>query len=230
MAMAGVFENRPLVVDTKASQIRQRLTDAIVNGELQPGDRIVLDEIARELGVSKIPLREALSSLEGAGLVVIAPHAGPRVAPLPFHELRGIYHLRESVETLAMELALERLDSGVVDDLRDINATMQRRLRRADVVELSDLNAEFHLAIAQASGYTTIVEVVTDLLTKVRRYRAIVPALAANWERAVVEHDELIDAIASGDRERAVAQMRAHVHNQGQLEVAEALVTGSDEA
>ncbi|MCE4026276.1 GntR family transcriptional regulator [Microbacterium sp. Au-Mic1] len=222
--MATGFAGRPLVVDTKASQIRKRLADAIVDGELQPGDRLVLDEIARQLGVSKIPLREALSSLEGAGLVVTTPHTGPRVAPLPFHELRGIYHLRERVETLGMELAVDGLDGAAVDALREINETMKRRLRRADVVELSDLNAEFHLSIARASGYSTVAEVVSELLTKVRRYRAIVPALAANWEHAVIEHDQIIEAIKSGDRARAIETMRAHVHTQGRLEGVEGIL------
>lgn len=225
----GAFRGGPLIVDTKAAQIRQRLSEAIINGELRPGDRIVLDEIARELGVSKIPLREALSSLEGAGLVVNTPHAGPRVAPLPTHELRGIYHLRESVETLGMRLALDGLDVNIVDQLRDINSAMRRGLKRADVIELSDLNAEFHLAIAAASGFSTITEAVSDLLTKVRRYRAVVPALAANWEHAVAEHDQLIEAIASGDRESAIERMRSHVHNQGQLEAADTLMREAGE-
>ncbi|MDR2997863.1 MAG: GntR family transcriptional regulator [Microbacterium sp.] len=228
--MGELFSAKPLVVDTKAAQIRQQLADAIVNGELQPGDRLVLDEIARQLGVSKIPLREALSSLEGAGLVVTTPHAGPRVAPLPFHEVRGIYLLRESVETLGMTLALDGLDADAVERLRDINEQMRRGLRRPDVVALSDLNAEFHLAIAGASGYSSIVEVVGDLLIKVRRYRAVVPALAANWELAVAEHDQLIEAIESGDRDAAIEHMRAHVHNQGQLEAADALVREAGEA
>lgn len=216
------FAHSPLVVDTKATQIRQRLARAIIDGELLPDDRLVLDELAREMGVSKIPIREALSSLEGAGLVVTTAHSGPRVAPLPFHEIRGIYLLREKVESLAMRLALENLDDRVIDELREINEAMRRGLDSPDVIELSDLNARFHLTIARASSFDTIVESVADLLTKVRRYRAVINGMAANWPRAVEEHDGIIAALAGalggGDGEVAVESIRSHVHTQGQLE------------
>ncbi|SIT89763.1 GntR family transcriptional regulator [Microbacterium sp. RU33B] len=225
------FASHPLVVDTKANLVRQRLAEAIINGELRPGDRLVLDEIARDLGISKIPLREALSGLEAAGLVVTSPHAGPRVAPLPFHEIRGIYLLREQVETLGMQLAVTHIDDAVVEDLRQINEEMRTGLRESDVVAMSDLNARFHLAIARASSYDTIVESVAELLIKVRRYRAVINGLAANWTRAVAEHDDIIDALASGDAARAIDTMRSHVHNQGQLEAAEELIRAeSDDA
>jgi DNA-binding GntR family transcriptional regulator len=214
----STFAERPLVVDTKAAQIRQRLSDAIINGELLPGDRIVLDEIAREFGVSKIPLREALSSLEGAGLVVTTPHAGPRVAPLPTREVRGIYHLRESVEPLAMRLALERNAPDLGDRLRATNERMRLGLGRAGDAEMSSLNSEFHLEIARASSYQSVIEMVDELLIKVRRYRAVVKGFAADWEHAIEEHDEIIAAVESGDPERAVASMRAHVHARGVTE------------
>lgn len=217
----GAFRGGPLIVDTKAAQIRQRLSEAIINGELRPGDRIVLDEIARELGVSKIPLREALSSLEGAGLVVNTPHAGPRVAPLPTHELRGIYHLREEVEPLAMQLAAEHLDEDALSDLRELNEDMRRGLGRLSDVEMGSLNSRFHLEIARATTFQTIVEVVDELLTKVRRYRAVIEGFAADWEHAIAEHDEILSALAAGDAARAVATMRAHVHARAEIEAPE---------
>jgi DNA-binding GntR family transcriptional regulator len=220
------FTHSPLVVDTKAVQIRQRLAKAIIDGELLPGDRLVLDELAREMGVSKIPIREALSSLEGAGLVVTSAHSGPRVAPLPFHEIRGIYQLREQVESLAMRLALDHLDEAVITELRDINGEMRRGLPLSDIVELSDLNAQFHLTIARTSSFDTIVESVADLLTKVRRYRAVMNGIAANWPQAVEEHDTIIDALvgtlAGGSPEVAIESIRSHVHTQGLLEALEA--------
>lgn len=215
------FTGRPLIVDTKATQIRQRLYEAILDGELRPGDRLVLDEIAREFGVSKIPLREALSSLEGAGLVVTTPHAGPRVAPLPTHEMRGIYHLREEVEPLAMRLAAERIDQETIQGLRAINDDMRRRLGSATAAEMGELNSAFHLAIARASTFESITEVVDELLRKIRRYRAVIRDFAADWEHAVLEHDEIVAALESGDTERAVASMRAHVHARGVTEAPE---------
>ncbi|WP_353816169.1 GntR family transcriptional regulator [Agromyces sp. SYSU T00266] len=209
---------RPLVIDTKASQIRQRLSEAIINGELRPGDRIVLDELARELGVSKIPLREALSSLEGAGLVVTTPHAGPRVAPLPTHEIRGIYLVREQLEPLAARLAAEHANDELIDELHDLNDRMRRRAGRASDVEMSGLNSGFHLAIARATTFQTVVESVDELITKIRRYRSIAEGAPADWDGAIAEHEEIISALADADAERAAAAMRAHVHARRLIE------------
>lgn len=220
------FTHSPLVVATKATQIRQRLARAIIDGELRPDDRLVLDELAREMGVSKIPIREALSSLEGSGLVVTSAHSGPRVAPLPFREIRGIYLLREEVESLAMRLALEHLDDAVIAELREINGAMRHGLASPDVMQLSDLNAQFHLTIARASSFATIVESVAELLTKVRRYRAVINGMAANWPRAVDEHDGIIETLvqtlAGANPEAAIESIRSHVHTQGLLEAVEA--------
>lgn len=211
----------PLVVETKATQIRQRLQEAILNGDMRPGDRIVLDEIARELGVSKIPLREALSSLEGAGLVVTSPHAGPRVAPLPAHEIRGIYLLREEVEQLTVRLAAERADETLVPRLRRLNEQMRAGLGSLNAADMSALNSAFHLEIAQASSFQSISEAVGELLSKIRRYRAVLAGFPADWESAVTEHDAIIDALAAGDVEAAVATMRSHVHARAELEPAD---------
>lgn len=222
----STFAGRPLVVDTKASQIRQRLTDAIISGELRPGDRIVLDEIARELGVSKIPLREALSSLEGAGLVVTTPHAGPRVAPLPRHEIHGVYQLRAVVEPLAMRLALER-DHDLAGELSTINDRMRASLATADDTELSAINAEFHLAVARATTFATVFESVDELLVKIRRFRALSQSSADNWEGAIAEHDVIIAAVRDRDVDAAIEAMRAHVETRGAMEAPDELGVSS---
>lgn len=223
----NAFVGRPLVVDTKATLIRQRLAEAIITGELRPGDRLVLDEIAREFGVSKIPLREALSGLEGAGLVVTTPHAGPRVAPLPRHEIHGVYRLREAVEPLAVRLALER-GGRLAVDLREINDRMRRSLGTAPDAEISSLNAEFHLAVARATTFATVVDSVDGLLVKIRRFRAA--GFAATWDGVIEEHEAIVTAVESGDVEGAVEAMRAHVHAQGASEAPDELDAVSGDA
>ena len=218
--MDSTFSPAPLVVESKASLVRQRLFDAIMNGELKPGDRLVLDEIARNMGVSKIPLREALSSLEASGLVVQTLHSGPRVAPLPVHELRGIYLLREEVETLAMRVAAPLITATEIDVLADLNDQMRGQLSSPNGRDLTELNTEFHLVVARATTYQSIVETVGDLLQKVRRYRAVGGRFAANWDKAVAEHDAIIAALRSGDIDSALTATHAHVRNQRALETA----------
>ncbi|GAB3536451.1 GntR family transcriptional regulator [Arthrobacter tecti] len=218
--MNSVATGGPLLVETKASLVRSRIESAIVSGALKPGDRIVVDEIARDLGISKIPVREALFSLQSAGLVVQTPHAGVRVAPLKLRELRAVYLLREETETLVARLAAGAITPRAIKALQTTNDQMGECLQRGEIESLADLNTEFHLLIARATTYESLVEAVTDSLRKVRRYRAVVSRLATDWTAAVSEHNEVIEALKTGDPDIAGAAVRAHVQNQRQIELA----------
>ena len=209
----------PIEVKTKVSLIRHRLETAIMGGALKPNDRLVVDEIAREFGVSKIPVREALSSLESSGLVVQVPHSGPRVAPLLLRELRAVYLLREEIETLIARLATESIGPSAIQAMREKNEQMRRGLESGEVGMLSELNTEFHLIIAKATTYQSLVDAVGDSLRKVRRYRAVETRLVTDWSTVVIEHEAVIDALNSGDPDIAGAAVRAHVQNQRQVEL-----------
>ncbi|GAA3129339.1 DNA-binding GntR family transcriptional regulator [Kribbella aluminosa] len=208
-----------LVVRTKTELIRDRLEAQIIEGQLEPGARIVLDELARELGVSKIPIREALSSLESQGLVVQSPHSGPRVAPLSLREFQAIYLLREEVEALVARLAATKIDDAELTRMREINARMRAMLGSGDGAALADLNTQFHLAIAKATTYQSLVDAVTQSLRSVRRYRAVIDKLATNWPAAVDEHDKVLTALESRDPVRVEKAVRGHVRSQRQSEV-----------
>lgn len=221
LSMAEAVAQGPLVVRTKTDLIRERLESDIIEGRREPGSRIVLDEVARELGVSKIPVREALSHLESQGLVVQTPHAGPRVAPLYLREFRAVYLLREETEALVARLAATSITDAAVQQMRDINEQMRAGLK-GDIGRLTELNTEFHLAIARATTYESLVEAVTQSLRTVRRYRAVVHSLATNWETAVTEHDLVLAALDSRDPGEVERVVRAHVGSQRDLELTEA--------
>lgn len=211
----------PLVVRTKVDLIRERVEADIVEGRLAPGTRIVLDELARELGVSKIPIREALSSLESRGLIIQTPHSGPRVAPLSLREFRAIYLLREETEALVARLAAPLITDEVLERMRRTNDDMRKALSRNDIHVLADLNTQFHLTIAEATTYSSLVEAVANSLRSVRRYRAVIDRLATNWKAAIREHDGVIAALETRDAKRVEQAVRDHVgsQRQGELDV-----------
>lgn len=219
--MSGIVgDSGRLVVHTKGDLVRERIEAAIMNGTLEPGERVVVDQVAKELGVSKIPVREALSKLESFGLIVQSPHTGPRVAPLSVRELKGVYLLRHEVEALATRLAAQTINEAAVAGLTETNETMREALRTGDISELSELNQSFHLSIARASTYDTILDTVHDCLRRVHRYRAVLARMATDWHAAVVEHDAIIYALARSDAAKAEQAMRDHVGSQLRIEIA----------
>src|SRR5690349_17560829 len=132
MALAGF--------QTKADLVYERLRDAILSGELKPGERVNVDALARQLGTSKIPLREAVQRLTTQGLVVQPnPHAGAQVAPLSLREMRGVYLARGALEGLAARVAATTVSDAELAELQQMHEQMRQRLVDGDHRDLSTL-------------------------------------------------------------------------------------------
>src|ERR1043165_7167492 len=133
MALAGF--------QTKADLVYERLRDAILSGELKPGARVNVDALARQLGTSTIPLREAVQRLPTQGLVVQPnPHAGAQVAPLSLREMRGVYLARGALEGLAARVAATTVSDAELAELQEMHEQMRQRLVDGDHRDLSTLN------------------------------------------------------------------------------------------
>lgn len=188
---------------SKADLVYQRLSGAILDGTLKPLARLNADEIARRLGVSKIPVREALQRLEIQGLVTQAQHAGASVAPLSENEIEGIRYARLALDPVVARLAAERASPDLLANVRAIDDRMRRKNARGDTSGLNELNRDFHAAIARASGFEILVDLVEATLLRVRRYRALVPLSTERWDIVLDEHDAIVRAIIEHDAEAA---------------------------
>jgi DNA-binding GntR family transcriptional regulator len=211
-------DNAKVFVQTKGDIVRERIETAIMDGRFKPGDRIVVDAIARELGVSKIPVRDALGKLESVGLIEQIQHSGYRVSSLSLHEMRGVYLLRAEIEELTAGLAATMIDDVALESLSAINRKMIDLVKREETQALSSLNREFHMAIARATTYEILAEVTDDALRKVHQYRSVVVRSVKDWRDSVVEHEKIIAALRAHDAEAARAAARAHASNQLQVE------------
>jgi DNA-binding GntR family transcriptional regulator len=188
---------------SKADLVYRRLSAAILDGTLKPLARLNADEIARRLGVSKIPVREALQRLEIQGLVTQTQHAGASVAPLSENEIVGIRHARLALDPLVARLAAQRATPALLANVRAIEDRMRRKIARGDTRGLDELNRDFHSAIARASGFDVLVDLVEATLLRVRRYRALAPMSPELWTLVLDEHDAIVRAIAERDAEAA---------------------------
>ena len=195
---------------TKAALVRDRIRGLIERGQLAPGERVNVDAIARALGISKIPVREAISQLEAMGLVVTTPHAGARVATTSAADLHGLYLIRQALEPLSARLAALAITGEQLAALEEIARGMTAAQRAGDAAALSDANRAFHSAVARASGYRPVADMVEETLRRIAPYhsRLLSPK---TWKRALVEHAELLRALRLRDAARAEALAQAHV-------------------
>lgn len=192
-------------------RIADQLRAAIFDGRLAPGARIRQEALGTAFGVSRIPVREALRSLEHEGLVTLVPHSGARVARLDYAELREIYLIREAIEPLAAAESARRLDD---DQLRELRAMVEAFPRGGDDPGAwLEADRRFHLASYAAAGMPRLLRMIEDQWSATQHYRrAYLATLTAEDHRLVdLEHRLLLDALERRDPTDAEARQRSHI-------------------
>lgn len=198
--------HRPSLKDTVATYIR----DLIFNGHLLRGERIDQDAVAEILGVSKLPVREALITLEAAALVDIVPRRGSFVAQITKDDLVDHYRIYASIEMIAAERAAETLNGADLDALRR-NITAMRETPEGAARE--KLNNDFHRVINKAGGSRRLHVLIKGLEAMMFAdfYRA-----GDGWtDRAIDDHQKIVDALEQRDGKTAAEIMRRHIIDGG---------------
>ena len=195
------------------------LRDAIREGRLAQGQRLVVADVTRMLGVSNGPVREAIRRLTGEGLVEIIPHRGASVRTFTAADVREIFQLREVIEGLAARLAAERIGHGdYADRLRGLQAQAEAVL--ADGRGYIEHNQAFHELIYEIAGSGRLREQSRQLtlpIYRLRFHRLMEPASART---SAAEHGRLARAILDGDGHLAERLMHQHIRSSGQAMVA----------
>ncbi len=188
--------------------ITRVLREAILQGKLRPGQRLLQDDLASELNVSRQPVREALLRLESEGLVLRSLQRGYVVRAYAEEETRENYRLRELLESEAARMAAERIRPDELTELESLNNAMAREAT-GDLSRLITLNGRFHHLIHEASRMPTMVRFLNQLWIGRTIFTPLY--LAGRAERSVGEHAEIILALAERDPEKAASSMREHI-------------------
>jgi len=200
--------------DTLTRRVYETIRDEIVDGALRPGDRLVRKKLAGRLGVSPMPVTEALYMLEIDGLVESRPMYGCRVRLLTLDDVENAFILREAIECQAARTCAEKASDADLSRLQQLARQLDQTVVKSDPHSKLGmrLHLDIHLGIAAATGYQSLV----DELRRVwfQRYMylnwitaTVVDPVPAKW------HQKLIEAIASRDPDRADAAMREHVRH-----------------
>lgn len=210
------MDNRIAAVDR--GTIRERaeaaLRQAIIEGRLAPGEKLVERELCDALQVSRGSLREALRSLAAEGFVDNVPHRGPSVASISAEQAREIYAVREALEGLAARALAERQDPNAIASLQQALDKLRRLLRRkADPASLVAVKAEFYRALFDGAGNATLGAIMSTLLARISVLRRASLARPGRLPESVDEIAGIVDAIRAGDPDRAERASRLHVRN-----------------
>lgn len=196
--------------DVVFSSLRQ----AILRGELKPGERLMEIPLANKLGVSRTPIREAIRKLELEGLVLMIPRKGAEVAEITEKSLRDVLEVRESLEELAVQLACDRIREEQIEELKEAAQIFEKITKSSDVTEVAEADVCFHDVIYMATNNQKLIQLLNNLREQMYRYRVeylknkeVYPKL---WE----EHKEIIEAIEKRQKKEASRIICQHVENQ----------------
>lgn len=207
----------PMRYRTKQELVYQTLRSAIMRCDLRPGQRLVIDELARKLEVSAIPVREALHLLQSEGLVTSVPHVGATVSLISRESIDEVFAVLEGLEIVATRSATLRLTSADAAALEGITVAMDEAWQMGHNEEWADLNSRFHLAISRLSAMPMLQEMterVLDHWDRVRRFY-FSGVLVRRIEQAQEEHRALLRAMKAKDL--VALEQTVKQHNQGAL-------------
>lgn len=191
--------------------VAKHLREAIYEGTLAPGAPVRQEAVAQELGVSRIPVREALRHLESEGLVVIRPNSGARVAVLDFEEYADIYKIRERLEPLALSESIPRLTAEQKTEVERLLDVLESLV--GDPAAFLEADRTFHLACYAGVPTQRLLRMIEGFWNTTQRYRRILLATFTDEDYKLTnwEHRLILDAVRSGNIRAGEDVIRMHI-------------------
>ena len=196
--------------ETLPQKITRMIRDAIIQGQFKPGERLIQDELAKSLGVSRMPIREAFKQLQAEGYVTLEPHKGAVVKEFTVQELEEIYLLRSKLEPLAVKESLKQIDEQTINQME----TYQELMKKTESIhEYVDLNIKFHSLLIKDCKLEKLNSIIQNLWTG---FPQQTPHLLPDQIKlSIAEHDEMIQAIKLGKMDEACSLLENHIIRAG---------------
>jgi len=204
---------RLVIKDTKTirKRIYEHLREQLLNGEIAPLEHLIEAKIAKEIGTSRTPVREALHSLELEGLIESIPRVGYVVKPIKEAEVEEICEIRMAIEGIAVRWAMEKAKEKLIHGLRENIAASGESVSGGNVKGFVELDAQFHETISKLSGSKRLLELAQTLRRHMLRYRIQSIYSAENVLRAINGHKGILRAIEKGDLGEVNKAIRNHM-------------------
>ena len=190
------------------------LREAILKGELKPGERLMELQLAAKLGVSRTPIREAIRMLEQEGLAVTIPRKGAEVAKMTEKDMEDVLQIRDALDELAASIACEQMTKEQLDTLTETMHEFEESTKSKDLKKIAAADVQFHDIIYQSTGNPKLVNMLNNLREQMYRYRVEYLKEEQTRNLLVSEHEELVKAIREGDVQKAQDISFHHLENQ----------------
>lgn len=190
------------------------LRQAILTGELKPGERLMEVRLADKLGVSRTPIREAIHKLELEGLVTMIPRRGAEVAQITEKSMNDVLEVRRALDALCVELACDRITEEELEALEKACGNFGQAVRTGDVRKITQTDVALHDIILQATGNQRLIQLVNNLSEQMYRYRFEYIKDVRQYDGLVEEHRIIYESIVNKDKETASHAAKMHIDNQ----------------
>lgn len=190
------------------------LRQAILTGELKPGERLMEIHLANKLGVSRTPIREAIRKLELEGLVTMIPRKGAEVAQITEKSMSDVLEVRRAMDALCTELACSRISQEEVTVLGAACDNFAAAAKTKDIRKCAQADVEFHDIIVRATGNMRLVQLINNLSEQMYRYRFEYLKDVSRYTNLIEEHRVIYESVKSRDQEAARAAAELHIDNQ----------------
>lgn len=192
------------------------LRQAILRGELKPGERLMEIQLANKLGVSRTPIREAIRKLELEGLVLMIPRKGAEVAQITEKSLRDVLEVRRALEELAVQLACDRMTAKGLEELKQAAEEFEAVLGNNDITIVAEADVAFHDVIYMATDNQKLISLLNNFREQMYRYRVEYLKQKERYAQILQEHNDIVAAIEKGEKHRATEVTCRHIDNQVQ--------------
>ncbi len=208
-ALSPIEDNRR----TLAAQVAERIRQAILDRKLAPGSRINQPQLAEDLNVSLVPVREALKALEAEGLVTITPRRGAFVTEISVDDLDELYFARLLIEGEAIALAIPQLTDDDFAALRRLIDAMKAATDSGDIHAFMQHNRQFHMSIYRVMGNRHLLQIIESLWERSELYRYRYMFVLRHADVIHQEHEAILEACLARDPERARALAQGHIRS-----------------
>ena len=190
------------------------LREAILRGDLVPGERLMELQLAAKLGVSRTPIREAIRMLEQEGLAITIPRKGAIVAGMTEKDMQDVLEIREALEELSVQVACDKITDEEVAKLRENMENFETSLKSGDLKRMAEADVEFPDVIYQATDNPKLINMLNNLREQMYRYRVEYLKNPSNHEQLLREHEAIYRGIMEKDKDVVTEMIRKHISNQ----------------
>lgn len=194
----------------------QTLREAILKGDLKPGERLMELQLASKLGVSRTPIREAIRMLEQEGLAVTIPRKGAEVAKMTEKNMEDVLQIREALDDLAVQAACDKMTEQQLVDLTLTMKNLENAIQAGNLNKIIEYDVEFHDIIYESTDNPKLVTILSNLREQIYRYRVEYLKEKDHYPMLVKEHEEIVEALKEKNKGRVADAMHSHIRNQAE--------------